>query len=105
MATWVGDHQRTPISSTCNNKSPCISGARVLTCALIWRLSNFGCRIIGAVLIVIGLYFVLWGKSAEKKGARNLLQDQLAQGADVTRHLLGGEASAKDEEAAPAMLA
>ncbi|ONM30530.1 nodulin MtN21 /EamA-like transporter family protein [Zea mays] len=61
--------------------------------------------IIGAVLIVIGLYFVLWGKSAEKKGARNLLQDQLAQGADVTRHLLGGEASAKDEEAAPAMLA
>ncbi|EES02603.1 hypothetical protein BDA96_03G101300 [Sorghum bicolor] len=61
--------------------------------------------IIGAVLIVIGLYFVLWGKSAEKKAARNL-QDQLArhQGGDVTRHLLGGEASVKDEEA-PAMLA
>jgi hypothetical protein len=52
------------------------------------------------VLIVIGLYFVLWGKSAEKKGARNL-QDQLAhhQGGDMTRHLLGGEASVKDEEA------
>jgi len=50
------------------------------------------------VLIVIGLYFVLWGKSAEKKAARNL-QDQLAQGGDVTQHLLGGEASVKDEEA------
>ncbi|XP_066379218.1 protein WALLS ARE THIN 1-like [Miscanthus floridulus] len=56
--------------------------------------------IIGAVLIVIGLYFVLWGKSAEKKGAIRNLQDQLAyQGGDVTQHLLGGEASVKDEEA------
>jgi len=52
------------------------------------------------VLIVIGLYFVLWGKSAEKKGATRNLQDQLAyQGGDVTQHLLGGEASVKDEEA------
>lgn len=55
------------------------------------------------MLIVIGLYFVLWGKSAEKKDARNLLQDQLAVahqgGDDMTRHLLGGEASVKDEEA------
>jgi len=68
----------------------------MLTCAL--ASIQFG-RIIGAVLIVIGLYFVLWGKSAEKKVARNLQQDQLAQGGDVTRHLLGGEASVKDEEA------
>ncbi|XP_062208312.1 protein WALLS ARE THIN 1-like [Phragmites australis] len=52
--------------------------------------------IIGAVLIVIGLYFVLWGKSAERK-ARN--QDLPQGGGDVTRHLLGGDASAKDEEA------
>ena len=59
-------------------------------------------RIIGAVLIVIGLYFVLWGKSAEKKAAtRNQQDDQLAQGGgDMARHLLGGgDASAKDEEA------
>jgi len=58
--------------------------------------------IIGAVLIVIGLYFVLWGKSAEKKAAtRNQQDDQLAQGGgDMARHLLGGgDASAKDEEA------
>ncbi|WVZ71999.1 hypothetical protein U9M48_020525 [Paspalum notatum var. saurae] len=63
--------------------------------------------IIGAVLIVIGLYFVLWGKSSEKKAARNLQQGQLAQGGDMTRRLLGGEAPAvKDEEApAPALLA
>nr|CAB3472476.1 unnamed protein product [Digitaria exilis] len=58
--------------------------------------------IIGAVLIVIGLYFVLWGKSAEKKAATRNHQGQLVQGGgDMTRHLLGGDdnASAKDEEA------
>lgn len=61
------------------------------------------------MLIVIGLYFVLWGKSSEKKAtasSRNLLQDQLAQGGDMTTHLLldGGEAEAsvKDDEEAPA---
>jgi hypothetical protein len=54
------------------------------------------------VLIVIGLYFVLWGKSAEKKLATRNQQDQLEQGGgDITRHLLGGDeddASTKDEE-------
>ncbi|CAO2204910.1 unnamed protein product [Urochloa humidicola] len=67
--------------------------------------------IIGAVLIVIGLYFVLWGKSSEKKAAarNDQQQDQLEQGGggggDMTRHLLGGgeDASAKDEEAPPAI--
>lgn len=29
----------------------------------------FMCRIIGAVLIIVGLYLVLWGKSEEKKFA------------------------------------
>uniref|UniRef100_A0A0D9Y2I0 WAT1-related protein n=1 Tax=Oryza glumipatula TaxID=40148 RepID=A0A0D9Y2I0_9ORYZ len=59
--------------------------------------------IIGAVLIVIGLYFVLWGKSEEKKSKNNNLQDQPVQGGgdDIRRHLLGQEdASRKDEEAA-----
>ena len=61
-------------------------------------------RIIGAVLIVIGLYFVLWGKSAEKKAATRNQQDQLEQGGrgggDMARHLLeGGDAPAKDEDA------
>ncbi|RCV24367.1 hypothetical protein SEVIR_5G078100v4 [Setaria viridis] len=59
--------------------------------------------IIGAVLIVIGLYFVLWGKSAEKKKAAMNHQDQEqgGGGGDMTRHLLGGDgdASAKEEEA------
>ena len=55
------------------------------------------------MLIVIGLYFVLWGKSAEKKGATRNLQDQLAyQGGDVTQHLLAGEASVEGDEEAPA---
>lgn len=31
---------------------------------------NLICRIIGAVLIIIGLYFVLWGKNEEAKFAK-----------------------------------
>lgn len=50
--------------------------------------------IIGAVLIVIGLYFVLWGKIEEKK-TKN--QDTV-QGGDMTRHLLGQDAPAEDQE-------
>ncbi|KAL6847766.1 hypothetical protein ACP4OV_021894 [Aristida adscensionis] len=53
--------------------------------------------IIGAALIVVGLYFVLWGKSAEKKAVS---QDsaQGGGGEDITRRLLGQDASAKAEE-------
>jgi hypothetical protein len=63
-------------------------------------------RIIGAVLIVIGLYFVLWGKSAEKKADAMNRQDQEqgGGGGDMTRHLLGGGVSAKEEEAPPAAI-
>ncbi|KAL6626603.1 hypothetical protein ACP70R_030329 [Stipagrostis hirtigluma subsp. patula] len=53
--------------------------------------------IIGAALIVVGLYCVLWGKSAEKKAIRN--QD-LAQGGgegSITARLLGQDASANDD--------
>lgn len=39
-------------------------------------------RIIGAVLIVAGLYFVLWGKSEERKFAR----EQLAIASTSTEH-------------------
>ncbi|KAF0899025.1 hypothetical protein E2562_012714 [Oryza meyeriana var. granulata] len=59
--------------------------------------------IIGAVLIVIGLYFVLWGKSEEKKSKNSNQLDQSVQGGgdDITRHLLAQQdASRKDEEAA-----
>ncbi|KAL5228196.1 hypothetical protein ABZP36_016461 [Zizania latifolia] len=58
--------------------------------------------IIGAVLIVIGLYFVLWGKSEETKSKNNQLDRSVQGGDDITRHLLGQEeaSSRKDEEAA-----
>ncbi|XP_006643724.1 WAT1-related protein At3g18200-like [Oryza brachyantha] len=57
--------------------------------------------IIGAVLIVIGLYFVLWGKSEEKKSKNTQGHSVQAGGDDITRRLLGQEdASRKDEEAA-----
>ncbi|KQK02427.1 WAT1-related protein At3g18200 [Brachypodium distachyon] len=52
--------------------------------------------IIGAVLIVIGLYFVLWGKSEEKR-TKVLNQDPDT----VTRHLLAGQqdsSPAKDRQ-------
>ncbi|VAH71190.1 unnamed protein product [Triticum turgidum subsp. durum] len=55
--------------------------------------------IIGAVLIVIGLYFVLWGKSEEKKTR--------SQDPEMARHLLGedgGEAD-KDQQVSTAVLA
>ncbi|VAH71193.1 unnamed protein product [Triticum turgidum subsp. durum] len=54
--------------------------------------------IIGAVLIVIGLYFVLWGKSEEKKTR--------SQDPEMARHLLGedgGEAD-KDQQVSTAVL-
>lgn len=104
------DYQRTtpyhqPYANNATRSLACmmhhLSDTRLMACTLALRL--FG-RIIGAVLIVIGLYFVLWGKSAEKNptaSARNL-QDQLVQGGDMTTHLLDGgeaEASVKDEEA------
>jgi hypothetical protein len=46
-------------------------------------------RIIGAVLIVIGLYFVLWGKSAEEKKRSNIRADE----PDLSRNLLGNDSS------------
>nr|CAD1822763.1 unnamed protein product [Ananas comosus var. bracteatus] len=53
--------------------------------------------IFGSILIVIGLYFVLWGKSEEKKATSQVV-DQ-----DLTRHpLLNQESSHKDNEAAAA---
>uniref|UniRef100_A0A453DS30 WAT1-related protein n=1 Tax=Aegilops tauschii subsp. strangulata TaxID=200361 RepID=A0A453DS30_AEGTS len=46
--------------------------------------------IIGAVLIVIGLYFVLWGKSEEKKTR--------SQDPEMARHLLGEDGGAADKD-------
>jgi hypothetical protein len=46
-------------------------------------------RIIGAVLIVIGLYFVLWGKSEEEKKRSNIRADE----PDLSRNLLGNDSS------------
>jgi drug/metabolite transporter (DMT)-like permease len=53
--------------------------------------------IIGAVLIVIGLYCVLWGKSEEKKTRE--------QDPEMTRHLLGQDCQAKDQEVNTDLLA
>ncbi|KAK1661210.1 hypothetical protein QYE76_049369 [Lolium multiflorum] len=53
--------------------------------------------IIGAVLIVIGLYCVLWGKSEEKKTRE--------QDPEMTRHLLGQDGQAKDQEVNTDLLA
>ncbi|KAM0848203.1 hypothetical protein ACQ4PT_054530 [Festuca glaucescens] len=53
--------------------------------------------IIGAVLIVIGLYCVLWGKSEEKKTRE--------QDPEMTRQLLGQDGQAKDQEVNTDLLA
>ena len=66
--------------------------------SLIDAYIYYGCRIIGAVLIVIGLYFVLWGKSEEKKTRE--------QDPEMTRHLLGQDGpAAKDQEVNTDLLA
>ena len=49
------------------------------------------CRIIGAALIMIGLYSVLWGKTEEKRVGS---QDQEQT---LTKHLLDTENSDKDD--------
>ncbi|KAG1334837.1 WAT1-related protein [Cocos nucifera] len=46
--------------------------------------------IIGSILIMVGLYFVLWGKSQEKKASNQEM------GKDLTRSLLDQENSQKD---------
>ncbi|KAL5212277.1 hypothetical protein ABZP36_023124 [Zizania latifolia] len=49
--------------------------------------------IIGAVLIVFGLYFVLWGKNEEKKSARSNRGNE----SDLSRHLLSEETSGDEK--------
>ncbi|XP_042436305.1 auxin-induced protein 5NG4-like isoform X1 [Zingiber officinale] len=51
--------------------------------------------IIGSSFIVLGLYFVLWGKSEEKKATQVVLKK------DLTRHLLDEENSHKEICAVP----
>ncbi|RWW03666.1 hypothetical protein GW17_00033153 [Ensete ventricosum] len=56
-------------------------------------LSFFFSRIIGSILIVFGLYFVLWGKSEEKKATEQVMEE------DLRRHLLDQEKSHKQNAA------
>ncbi|KAJ8476101.1 hypothetical protein OPV22_019828 [Ensete ventricosum] len=49
--------------------------------------------IIGSILIVFGLYFVLWGKSEEKKATEQVMEE------DLRRHLLDQEKSHKQNAA------
>ncbi|KAK4766973.1 hypothetical protein SAY86_014724 [Trapa natans] len=52
-------------------------------------------RILGAILITIGLYAVLWGKSREK-----ILEDQEKQGT-LTKHLLEDEKTSREKGNGP----
>ncbi|XP_051115739.1 WAT1-related protein At3g18200 [Andrographis paniculata] len=51
--------------------------------------------VIGAVLIMIGLYLILWGKTAETR--RNLSQDSTAKEESLTKHLLHRDQDDDDE--------
>ena len=42
------------------------------------------CSVIGAVLIVGGLYMVLWGKSKEMKKMSNLVSSEITQEREAT---------------------
>lgn len=44
-----------------------ISMFTVLQCLLLWILMFNVCSVVGAVLIVLGLYPVLWGKAEDYK--------------------------------------
>lgn len=53
------------------------------------------CRIFGAILIMIGLYAVLWGKSKEKG-----LEDREKE-ETLTKHLLGDETCSRGKDTSP----
>jgi len=56
------------------------------------ELFHFCYRLIGAILIVLGLYSVLWGKNNEKK---------VAESSSLTNPLLKAEEETKEIDAAP----
>jgi len=66
---------------------------------IVWLLGEFmmSYRIIGAVLIVAGLYFVLWGKSEERKFAR----EQLAIASSTDHSIIRPASHAKASLAQP----
>lgn len=57
------------------------------TCVVLYTNKGISvcCRILGAVLIMLGLYIVLWGKSEEKRIENQEREDTL------TKHLLSAE--------------
>lgn len=66
---------------------------------MVWFLAEsvMSHRIIGAVLIVAGLYFVLWGKSEERKFAR----EQLAIASTTDHSIIRPASHAKASLAQP----
>ena len=57
------------------------------------------CSVIGAVLIVVGLYLVLWGKSKEAKKMNQLVpSDQIAQQCGVVEIVVASSLTKTDEQ-------
>ncbi|KAK8563670.1 hypothetical protein V6N13_006095 [Hibiscus sabdariffa] len=57
----------------------CLVIVAIMSCFILAEQMFVG-RVVGAIIIIVGLYFVLWGKSKENKSQQPLVEQQIEAG-------------------------